>query len=174
MNTPNNRRKQESKRKIEEVFVEMLKKKELNQITVTDICKSAGINRTTFYASYVDIYDLSEAVQKSLHDEVMNLYSDERERNESKHDFLKLFRHIKANPDVFRMYFKLNNGKGLKFIMYDREEAASLIDMRYIDYHIEFFGNGLNAVIRKWLENDCRESPEEINRIIMAEYMRVL
>ena len=174
MNTPNNKRRQESKRKIEKVFCELLKSKELNQIKVTDICKAAGVNRTTFYASYVDVYDLAEAVQQNLHDDVMSLYTDEVSKQTSTHDFLRLFEHIKANPDIYRIYFKLNSGKGLKFVMYDREEAASHIDMRYVDYHIEFFGNGLNAVIKKWLDNGCRERPEEINRIIIEEYRRIL
>jgi hypothetical protein len=32
--------------------------------------------------------------------------------------------------------------------------------------------SGLNAVIKKWLENDCQETPEEINQIIKDEYMK--
>ena len=39
-----------------------------------------------------------------------------------------------------------------------------------IDYHIEFFKAGLNAIILKWLNNGCIESPEEINEIIKTEY----
>ena len=56
MNTPNNRRRKESREKIEKVFVELLQQKELNQVSVSDICKRAGLNRTTFYANYPDIY----------------------------------------------------------------------------------------------------------------------
>ena len=29
---------------------------------------------------------------------------------------------------------------------------------------------GLNAVVKKWLNNDCKESPEEIDAIIKSEY----
>ena len=57
MNTKNNKRKRESRAKIESVFVELLQANELNQITVSDICSLAGLNRSTFYANYVDIYD---------------------------------------------------------------------------------------------------------------------
>jgi len=39
-----------------------------------------------------------------------------------------------------------------------------------IDYHIEFFKSGLNAVIKKWLDNNCLETPEEIEEIIKSEY----
>ena len=58
MNTKNNKRKRESQRKIETAFIELLQEKELNQISVIAICKKANLNRSTFYSSYLDIYDL--------------------------------------------------------------------------------------------------------------------
>ncbi len=170
MNTPNNKRRKESKKKIENALVKLLQHHELSEISVTDICKSAGVNRTTFYANYLDIYDLSEAVQKSLEEEVLGLYQDELEQRRSSHDFLKLFRHIKENPLFYKTYFKLNTGGKFRFVGYDIEQAALRFDSRHIEYHIEFFGNGLNAAIRKWLENNCRETPEEIFSIISEEY----
>ena len=48
MNTPNNRRRRESVEKIERVFVDLLQTRELGDICVSDICKQAGLNRTTF------------------------------------------------------------------------------------------------------------------------------
>lgn len=44
------------------------------------------------------------------------------------------------------------------------------LNSQYIDYHIEFFKAGLNAIVRKWLENGCKENPEEINQILKDEY----
>ena len=60
MNTPNNKRKRESRERIEKVFIEYLQEKELSEISVSDICKQAGLNRTTFYANYADIYGLAD------------------------------------------------------------------------------------------------------------------
>lgn len=48
--------------------------------------------------------------------------------------------------------------------------AEKYYNNQYIDYHIEFFRAGLNAVIQKWLDNNCKESPEEIATIITSEY----
>ena len=66
MNTKNNKRRRESVAKIEHVFVSLLQTKELSQITVSDICKKAGLNRTTFYANYLDIYDLADKIKEHL------------------------------------------------------------------------------------------------------------
>ena len=34
----------------------------------------------------------------------------------------------------------------------------------------QFFQAGFNAIVRKWLESGCRETPEEISCIIKEEY----
>ena len=48
MNTHNNKRKKESIAQIEKVFINLIQNKELNEISVSEICKLAGLNRTTF------------------------------------------------------------------------------------------------------------------------------
>lgn len=48
MNTPNNKRRKNSQEKIERAFVHFLQTKEINEISVTDICKEAKLNRSTF------------------------------------------------------------------------------------------------------------------------------
>jgi hypothetical protein len=48
--------------------------------------------------------------------------------------------------------------------------AKKYYDNEFIDYHIEFFRAGLNAIIKKWLNNGCKETPEEMVKIITSEY----
>ena len=45
MNTPNNKRKKESMERIEKVFIELLQTKELNEISVSDICADCQTKR---------------------------------------------------------------------------------------------------------------------------------
>lgn len=170
MNTPNNKRRKESKERIENALITLLQNHELSKISITEICKLANVNRTTFYANYLDIYDLANAVQERLWNDIMNLYQEEWRQGHSSHDFLRLFYHIKENPLQYKTYFKLNTDGTLPFMEYDITEAAQLFNNQYMEYHIVFFANGLTAVIKKWLKNDCLESPEEIMSIIQTEY----
>jgi len=174
MNTPNNKRRRESQRRMEKAFTQLLQDRELTEVTVTDICKLADVNRTTFYANYQDIYALSEAVQARLKEEVLALYQEEWERSEGDHDFIKLFRHIRDNQLFYKTYFKLRSDGSLDVIGYDLQEASKYYGGKHIEYHIEFFGHGLNAVIKKWLQNDCRETPEEMCEVIETEYRKAL
>ena len=170
MNTPNNKRRKESQEKIEKVFANLIQKKNLNEISVTEICKLAKLNRTTFYANYLDVYDLADKFRKKMEQDIKVIYEDEYENRYNSNNFLKLFKHIKDNPLFYKTYFKLNI-KELPFEEYDYDLASLLFQDKYIDYHIEFFKSGLNAVILKWLDSNCEESPETINEIIVSEYM---
>ena len=117
MNMKNNKRKRESMQKIEQVLVEFLQTKELNQISVSDICKKAGLNRSTFYANYIDIYiyDLADTIRKKLEDEVSELYKDEITEGFNSNNYLVLFQHIKDNPIFYQTYFKLGYDEIMQF-----------------------------------------------------------
>ena len=170
MNTPNNKKKRESKQKIEKVFIQLLQTKELNEISVTEICKEAHLNRSTFYANYLDVYDLADKVALDLEQEVFSLYKEERDTKYNSNDFLKLFRHIKENQIFYQTYFKLNKDQNFIVREYDTNLSKAFFNDEYVDYHVEFFKAGLNAIIKKWLYNGCKEEPEEIDFIIKEEY----
>lgn len=81
-----------------------------------------------------------------------------------------MFKHIKENQIFFKTYFKLEDISISSITQYDTGIAKKYYDNEYIDYHIEFFRAGLNAIIKKWLNNNCNETPEEMVKIITSEY----
>ena len=169
MNTPNNRRRKESREKIEKVFVELLQSKNLNQIRVSDICNQAGLNRTTFYANYPDIYGLADSIRDRLEANLSGLYQEEVETGVNSNNYLKLFRHIQQNQIFYQTYFKLGYDDNYKIVSYDIELAQKHFQDRFINYHMEFFKSGLTRIIKLWLQTGCKETPEEMFEIIKSE-----
>ena len=104
-----------------------------------------------------------------MEEQLKEVYKDEYENRKNSNDFLKLFKHIKDNQLFYKTYFKLDTNS-LPMYEYDINLSKLLYNDEFIDYHIEFFKAGLNAIIKKWLDNDCNESPEEIMHIIETEY----
>lgn len=173
MNISNNKRKKESQEKIEKIFVELIQTREIDQISVTDICKRANLNRTTFYSNYIDIYDLSEKIRQKMINEFLDIYTEEYKEKKHSYNFLKLFYHIKENQIFYKTYFKLNfDVKSDNFLVDEKEITKYYGSTNHKDYHVEFFKAGINAIIKKWLYNGCKESPEEINEIIKSEYKK--
>ena len=58
---------------IRQALLEILKTTPLRKVTVTDICKQADVNRTTFYANYEDVYDLLRSIAQELHDQIQQV-----------------------------------------------------------------------------------------------------
>ena len=174
MNKVNNKRKKESVKKIEKAFLQMIQSKEVSEVKVSDICKEAKINRTTFYANYMDIFDLADKVKEKLFYEIIDLFEYEKKTETHSYNYLKMFELIKDNQLYFKTLMKLN----LDFTKYidinrEKDEAIKFFGTdKYMDYHIEYFKAGMNAIINKWLNNNCKETPEEMSEILRTEYQK--
>ncbi len=170
MNVKNNKRRQATRETIEKVFIELLQDSQIAEISVSRICKKADINRSTFYANYMDIYDLADKIRDKLEAEVTALYEDGSIGSGS--DYLRLFYHIRDNRLFYITYFKLG---------YDRKHIVDLGSLgwqqegfpeAHLKYHVAFHKAGLNEVIKKWLASNCRETPEKMVQIIRDEYLQ--
>ena len=169
MNKSNNQKRKKSQDQIEKIFLQLIQKKNIEEISVSMICKIAKLNRSTFYANYIDIYDLAEKIKKNMEVEFANFQLSNNSKQDSD-GYLNMFKYIKYNQIFFKTYFKLEELSMDKPTQYRIELAEKYYDNKYIDYHIEFFRAGLNAIIKKWLNSGCKETPEEINEIITSEY----
>ena len=169
MNIKNNKRRKASREKIERAFIELLQSRDIKEITVSDLIKMTGLNRSTFYANYVDIFDLADQTRKILEDDFSNLFADYDYFNE-RSGALKMFQHIKENQLFYNTYFKLCYDDKHLISIYDTKRAEIEHMDSNIKYHIEFFRNGLNAIIKLWLAGGCQESPEEMTEVLKQEY----
>ena len=148
----------------------MLQEKQVDEITVTEICKKANCNRSTFYSSYLDIYDLVEKIRDKMMDDFKNLYLEEEQNHHNSNNYLKLFQHIKENSLFYQTYFRLGFDMEFKIITYDTELALKYYNGKDIEYHMHFFKAGITMMIKLWLQNNCDLTPEHMNQILMDEY----
>ena len=147
MNTKNNQRHQDTIAAIEAVFFSLLKEKELKDISASELCEKAGINRSTFYDNYTDVFSLANAYAEKIEKSVA-------EQPHTNGEFAWIFDYIKSNADVFEIYFKLGMSK------------------KSADYKTLFFRNGVYAVAKMWFEGGCVEPPERMGEIIKREYRK--
>ncbi len=168
MNVKNNKRKRASREKIETAFIELLQIKDFNEITVSEIIKITGLNRSTFYANYDDIFSLAEAIGEKLEKEVEELYNGNSNKY-NEYDYLKLFYHIKENQIFYKTYFKLGY-ENKEIDLSELYSYSKIFPKDELAYHVAFFRAGFNAIIKKWLFEGCKKTPEEINEIFKNEY----
>ena len=104
MNKSNNKKRKKSQEQIEKTFLQLIQKKNIEEISVSTICEIANLNRSTFYANYIDIYDLAEKVKQQMEIE----FAQFQLSNNAKQDYngyLNMFRYIKDNQIFFKTYF---------------------------------------------------------------------
>lgn len=178
MNKKGNQRTIQTENKIKWVFLNLLVEKELKSISVSEICKKAEIHRTTFYVHYKDVADLMEHMVAEMYLQIMDMFVEEG-KGMREGGFRRLFELVGQHRTFFSAYI---NAAGMFELTYDRipEALRENIDkimsvMGYASeeemlYHQTFFCEGLSAVIHRWVRRGCKESPEEMERIIISEY----
>ena len=148
MNTKNNQRRRETIASIDAAFVSLLNEKELKDISVSELCEKAEVNRSTFYENYEDAFALANAYSEKIEKQIADQPHPDGE-------FAWIFDYIKANADVFEIYFKLG------------------ISKKSADYKTLFFRNGVYAVAKIWFDEGCKEPPEQMGEIVKREYMKI-
>ncbi|MBR2579010.1 MAG: TetR/AcrR family transcriptional regulator C-terminal domain-containing protein [Clostridia bacterium] len=163
MGAKNNARRQETINKIKRVFIDLLQDKDISQITVSEICKKAGISRNTFYLYFTDVYDLAEKFTDSYCSRFFARLSESKQDKKPAAEFLsEVLEYMAENQAAFNAFFKV----------YNHEETIKKQRKEQLDrnYDFWFFAYGQSAVVRKWLKNGCVESPAEIAEIL-AKYI---
>jgi len=168
MNTPNNTRSTASKTNIHAAFVKLLGRKAPKDISVQEICKMAGVNRTTFYTYFANIQDLMETIESDLYIEA------EKQTIPKTSDiplliscgfFVSILNFIRQHEAIYRIYFSQNSEARL---FNEIEGAINSVFIRALTsnknysesefaYIFEFGKAGTVGIIKKWLFSGCKE-----------------
>ncbi|MDY3374164.1 MAG: TetR/AcrR family transcriptional regulator [Terrisporobacter othiniensis] len=169
-----NRRILYTKKIIKESLIELLENRKIHQITVTDICKSANINRGTFYTHYKDAYDLLQSMEDELFNQILEYIEETPVEDYKDVLLLKALELIKDNKELCKILFCHHMESNImdRIIILankadiDKLISSSKVDDVFLDYFIKYNVGGVFSVVQTWLENDLNESPEEIVAII--------
>lgn len=149
--------------------MDMMQTSTLEKISVTNLCRKAGVNRTTFYACYEDVYDLARKVVTGLQERIEETYHRGESDSVEKEPILPILRDIYANQLYYKTCYKLGVAD-IQLKPYAFEHVRKQFNDKYIKYHIEFFRAGFNRMMQIWLDGGCQETPEEMNEILKSEY----
>lgn len=80
-----NQRVMLTKRLLKESLLSLLKEKRIEKISISELCKEAGINRSTFYKHYDTQYDLLYELETDLAEDLHKYIN--KNKNKFKEDF---------------------------------------------------------------------------------------
>lgn len=170
---------------IRHAYMELLREKDLNKITVTDIVKRADINRGTFYAHYPDVRGVTEEIENEFIDEMFLILQEFRYENFFKNPtplLLKINRFIEKDEDFYRILITSNNSEifleKLKVIfanhmLSDTDIPENIKYSKAVILRIHYFAGGIVNLYKQWLMGnlDCslNDIALEISNLLRLE-----
>jgi len=152
-----NRRVRMTKKMIWQAFFELLESRPLDKITVTDLCRQADVNRSTFYA-YYDGIDTMIREGEDLVIERLTADLPQGAANEA-----ALAARIEAALENIRRNQPLCRALLINWDSdsFNRRLVSALIDSRIVanteqsHYACTYYVNGIVGILRKWLMDGC-------------------
>lgn len=173
----NNRRTKYTTDLIKRSFLALLETRKLPQITVTEICNQADINRGTFYLHYKDPYELYEVIQKEFNQGILETLRQDQSVCTVDESFIKLLNIIQANKTIFRiMVSERGESSFLSEVLLEAHkdymqrigDEQNKKDPSVMNYSFTYMVYGSMGIINQWLESDGEESPGDIAHIISS------
>lgn len=168
------RRVKYTKKVITETFLNLLEKKDISNITVTEICELSDVNRGTFYRYYTDIYDLLKQIEQEFIEEIKSSPSMEYMEEHSIYSFTKgILQIFENNKKLVKLLFI--TGRNIYFlnevleVAYDKcigDWDGPDIDKDGLINAVVYIFNGALGIINYWVKNDFNTPSEELARYI--------
>lgn len=170
-----------------QALVEILNKKDYDFITINEICKKAGVNRSTFYLHYDNLDDLLCETIENINKKFVSYFpknSEEVLKNINTSDINNLIfitpeflipylNYIKENKIIYSVSIK--HPTKMQSI-----EKYNLLNSKIIfpilkkfdikENEFKFFSayyiNGISAIVNEWIKNNCKEDVDFVCNLI--------
>ena len=168
-------------------LISLLKKKPFEYITVSEICETAGVNRSTFYLHYETIGDLLCETARYMINDFLSYFSNDVKSisfnlTDCELDELVFIRnryltpyltYIKEHKEVFGTMLSHVHTFGFEDVykrMFENIFNPILDRFHYPPedrkYVMMYYLNGINALVLEWLKDDCQKTVDEVSKMI--------
>lgn len=174
------RRVKYTKMALKDSFIDLLEKKDISRITIKEICENADINRATFYAHYMDQYDLLRKIENELLENIGAHFeafyrADSAESMDEVRLAEGIFEYLKENARLCKLLLSERGDfsfqKKVMMLVYDKI-IAELTDNNRIskedaEYVYSFTISGCVGMVQKWFNEGLVKSPRYMAEMVI-------
>lgn len=166
-----------TRRLLQEGLLRLLRVEKLENISVTALCKEAGINRATFYNHYTSPTALlSEMEQQfvseletlakapSSIDEIADILEQQCIKLKEHADLVSILVHYQADRDIEKIFTNMASYYGKNRLDVNKTH----MDADTTHLVSTFLYSGCYILVREWLIRDIRKTPREIAELILS------
>ena len=180
-----NRSVRSTKKKLKECLISLLHERPINEISVKELTELADVNRGTFYFHYEDIYALMREMEDSFFEEFsLAMDSCLPTVNTARSYLLQVFTVVGQNSELCGILLGKHGDMHFLEKIYDfLNEKCSFIwtsvadlpdrggdepDRNKVKLYNSFILNGCIGMVKYWLENGMKETPDDITDLALA------
>ena len=172
-------------KKMNNALFKLIDEKLFQEISVSEICRIAGVNRSTFYAHYQNTTDLLQETHNNYMYELFDIFTDKFHNNNKPYDKVEEFvsekfivpylEFIKKHKKIHKIY--MNNISIFntdKFLMQLLEKIwiptckdKDITDFTIVNYMSRYYLSGMSAIVTEWVNNNCEDDIMLICEIII-------
>ena len=166
-----------TKRLLKESLLQLIAEKSIHSITVSELCETAGINRSTFYNHYGCPTDVLTDIEEGVVSDLEHIWQKDgagknwpiNKRVEALCGYLQDHRNLAKllfrNSDTNSGFASRMINASLVRETYEKELAYAQ-SQDNIKLAITFLSNGTYHMIRQWILEDVPKTPEEMGDLV--------
>lgn len=142
-------------------LLQLVMKKPYDSITITELCRKAGVSRMAFYGNFDSKDDIIKKIVYDLQNELFARIGSPFRQEVTYQWYVEMFRYIAEKVDVLKAFFCAGyQGKYLELV---NSVILRHKDMQPHDSYQRLLWSGgiVNAVVY-WLQSDMEETPEQM------------
>ena len=163
---------------LQDSLIELMKQKPISKITIKEICETADVNRTTFYAHFSDQYDLLHAIEEQIlsyaKEKLITLIK--TDKTEAQKIIESIFEYFMENNDHAQVLMSeqgdIDFQKKLFALVYEYcgqiSDYAKHGAMAGDEYYFVFAVNGSVGIIQHWLKTGLKKTPKEMSDFLCS------
>lgn len=161
-----------TKRMLREAIFRLVQRKEPDEITVTELCAEAGVNRATFYRHYEKPHDILDEQRRLIFCQMQQMAREKQAAEDplpwleemcaylyDRAELMKILFRYRKQEEFLQMIERLCSGqlRGLR-----ETRIARGRDSQGLNLIVHYYSGGICAVLQQWICEDTEKSPEEV------------
>lgn len=161
---------------ITDAFLQLLRQKPVERITVKEVCALAQINRSTFYRQYKDCFDLMEQLeQRGL--ELLEELLQATQAQGTAATMTSLLCALRDNDSLLGIMARQNQderflyaivGRCFRYMNTRQENMAIAANETQQNMRNAFLAAGVGGIIQYWLRSGMQTEPGQVAAVIAA------
>lgn len=163
-------------RLIVNAFINLSSQKHYSQISVTELCDTAGINRTTFYKHYRGTWEIKDHISKDIVDSFERLHNEFKGKtfaDNSSELFAGINKELKLKDDYYHSIFRMKGSAAFVEVIVrtmreqmKREEGVFIRNEKLANITFSYIIGGILNTYRAWFNGELNCDLDDLANIL--------